>query len=830
MLLTPHPSTHTDAFWQRGNADNFKAWTAAGQAVAKTRQKVRSVLEKWIAQKRFLRVDEEGGVVSEDSGHEQLVGMNALFADPVGDSSDNTPLPQISNPDYGFFEDGEMTAYTNPHTGLIGQFYRLASKTLERSQSFFTDEQEVVSTKLDSLAERMLQMPLAMTRENVTALCQHLIELLALLVYQTEVRQWRRLNGMLSQIASALTLNVPELPASAAWLSFTAALRSRTSFENEEIMRQEQNRRQAEFVEQQIAERWEELPFSNYKGYELGGFGECLFLSISYCLGMQPHGGQGSISDMQKWKNAHEVRQYVVNYMQDQSNPAASERYKIWRDKVVLSLSNRLMTFINQDCNELWQEKSRMSAVAFLQGQERLSLYPYPDENQEDAERRKNAIFEQWCTTMKRSLYQMYFQLRKAYEKRDTNSRFNDSVVPVLRGVEGWQDVYIGNPMQMDVFLKDWLFGRVTNADSKSPYGDETVVEAASRRYNARFNVYEPKYNEQLFKRITSYGQLSKRPWYALAYLGRNHYQPIVINSGELREAPLGIDGVNGPGIPRPRENYDGVVPLVPPYDEEDENSDAAKQARENAPRELEQLAAAQQKNEQRLRAYQEEQARLKLARERERQRAAEQAAEQAAAARAAAQRDAAERAAAQRAAAERAADQEQARRDAEAARNAAEEARREAERASKDLRDKNLRDKLARLSNLFNPGSAPNRADRLRKFQEDFLEKLTRRVYEQTPPPLPPRSPSPTPPEEPAPPPLLRPDDQLSPEDLAARNKLRDFNRKLQRLNDERGGDIPDICFLKDKDLPDEYRDNPDLVVLRAQLCTIFYRMLPKD
>lgn len=652
-------------FWERAtdqnglsNADNYDRWTEPGKNIAKARQSFRALLEKWIAEKRGLQPDREGNIIAPDNQNEDLVRMLAVMADPVGDER-TAGVRRV--PDNTFYRNGEPTDY-NHETGLVGKFYRLASMTLSaRLQHTYTDEQEVLAAKFEKMLMRLRGNALARTANSIAEACILFLNLMGSLVAEVDMRQWQELNKMLLDIASVFSDSVPDIITVPSWLSFVENLKEKVRIPSADKLAQLQARRNAEYFEQQLAEYWEKLPIQNYRGYDQGAGGECLFLSIAYLRG-RIRGGPESFGSLNRWERASDERKNIYGYMLDETRQSD---FVYWREKVLANLiatepstgKTGLKNFFEKDCNEVFADEATMRAVTYSpRGLLLLSLDKIGTESTNQMNERKTRIFKQWCTIMMRSKNDILNTFLSLYNAR------NDFVTPnvqanwtrllgfIRNGVPGWQERYLGDDVTFVQKIKDWVFRG--HPYTRVAFGDEIAIEAAAWYYRMRINVYVYPVRAN-FVRKDSFGRLSWRPWRALLWMQTTdprtgeadvepvvsgfHFQPIVLrgNTGGTAFEPAGTP----PGIPAGDERPAPDMPLVEPYvpEEDDAASKAAfTNAAEARKRALEQgrkldeakraEAAAAAAEEERQREARKAAARLRSEQEERRKAAAEEA------------------------------------------------------------------------------------------------------------------------------------------------------------------------------------------------------------
>ena len=559
--MAPPSVAPTGEFWNKGNADEFNRWTQPAQEVARFRQQLRRPLINFIAA-------DEGFDGYDDSAvgrSERARNLKSLMADAIADNPDAKPGNARSS--YELFRDYDNDDLKYPESiGKIGEFYRLAGKTLVRRmnalQHSFTDEQEILQRTFNKKM-MILQAPETLTISNVVDTITTYIDLLnALIGPAIPYEKWRDMQGRLAEIARLFGEAVPGIRSVERWQALEIELEARAREGLTLVMQREQALRKTEFEEQEHDEYWQSLPDNKYTGLEVGGAGECFFLSIAF---MMPERRQRVLSTqgMAKWQQAQEIRNEIVTWMDDRANPKREQ----WREKVLSTLDTQdtMAFFVEHDCNK----------ILGMDGVEGKGF----DENMRDAcEYREDRILGgrphaylcsrdayEWETPTERDdrlarIYRVWQGVMRLSKAGIINQFFANWENPKVKGPLLARDGIIPAIMESDVnYRANEIIKWVTSKGGRTehvgvPFAESVVIKAAAWCYKRRLNVYIRRTQGGDYERIGYHGRLTWHPWNGILWCDRvtdtgvalptpvpdgRHYQPIIVKPAAADTATL---------------------------------------------------------------------------------------------------------------------------------------------------------------------------------------------------------------------------------------------------------------------------------------------------
>ena len=590
--VTIPPAAPIGTFWERGSADTYSQWTEPGKACHRVRREARRFIERWLVQENGLSVNSSTGeVLPESFGDSQLQQLRSTFVDHVGDQRADVPGLENDNGEFfkaaGFADDPSAYSGNEQYTGLVGKYIRLASKTWPNLQTVFTDEQSRMESKFDAAADRVER---GLAVGTITDLCIAFLNFLGALVARVPPDMWRTMYALLDEIADTLGFVVPRLLTQSEWLQFTAGLDARKGA-GDQFVEEQQKKRSIEYREAMYAERWHNLPRNEFEGREIGGYGECFFLSIAYMFEQSRPNVLSSDGkyDEPKWLEAERFRKDIVtDYMADK-RPDGGRRYRYYREKVLTMLMGNIGSFVQEDCHEpLFGEQTLMRTAAQfdeVSTEYRVEYSAYPNETYDQAEARRDAIFAAWLKIMGRS---------KIATLRWGIKDHPDTVHSLLLSM-GYNHLRLNTPKKLRREIKDFMMSVPV------AYASEAVVEAAAWRYRMRINVYNyvkahdmrdaDKWSAEVLQRrleqnrrwaanlvpaYASYGRLSWSPWRAFLYCATanvnvpvsapgtgRHYQPIVLK-GSSGTGSYGTPAGSTPGMNQEKRETEEMALVMP--------------------------------------------------------------------------------------------------------------------------------------------------------------------------------------------------------------------------------------------------------------------------
>lgn len=634
----------TGVFWERGNVDNFRNWSDAGVTASAARRSFRKYLERW---------------VQKDGPNDALLGaIRQLLADRIGDGGRESELGFLPEDNGKFFRDAgvgdESSKFSGDptYTGKVGQFIRLASKTHTSLQRVFTDEQQQLLYRFDNATDAV---ETGMTVYTVVRMCTTFLDFLGSLVARVAPDVWRQLYTLLDEIADALGAAVPGIGTQWPWINYLQSTEARKTAADVYI-EDEQRKRDIEYLEQTNAEKWVDLPLVTFKSLEVGGGGECFYLSIAYLFDNETRAKvldlDGKLNEA-RLRQAERFRKSVVRYMGNKE-VSGGRRYRYYRQKVMEELSIDIESFIEQDCTEeFFGEKTLMQTAAQydkVSAKYRVSYYREGDESDAQLEARRDAIYTAWLQIMNRSKFDTL--------KWGMQQNFDAVYAQILQEAGGVRrDLNTQGKVKRAVRERMVMTGVA--------FARQSVVEAMAWMLKWRITVYnfrqlwtptqisQSKGDDQREERIAqnrrwqdnlvraaSFGRLSWSPWRGVLHTGSEkmtrmnaagwHYQPIVVREevAGVSDVPAGFN----PGMPRqsregvsdvePAVTHSETGPLVEITEEEERRMAEAKQREREAKEAAEQARLAREAETERTRlaalAASKEEERLRLERERQ--------------------------------------------------------------------------------------------------------------------------------------------------------------------------------------------------------------------
>lgn len=498
-IAIPRPLA-TGALWDPGNEGEPDTWFNPGKQLVARRRTVRQLLERWIAQVKSLPYDKvEGSIRGSALNNDVVMQMQALMLDAPADSPNSMSMV----------------------TGPVADFYRLAAKGYVQKQYVNTDEQFLFDKKLLADIETAANSEV-LEVSYVSTVLVSFVTLLESFIYVSDRTEWNELTDALVKISSSLTIIVPLLKDHAPWIRFAGPLMNRESIDIKDIQAKHQARAQ-EYNLTLWAAGWESLSMEQFGTYDLGGGGECFFLSVGFADANTDQERAMFTPVKNTILLSHRVRETIIRAMQLEAD------YEYYCETVLTSLTGEAFDeFVDNDCNEeLFGEKTLMFQAATINGKydtPRPQYAKYDDESLDETSHRRKLVYNAYLTVMSRSKYTHLM-------KYQSNAVFKASVDQLYLRLS---QTYPTNDRLQMVNSEAFLLNLI-----QTPFAAAPIVEAAANALRMRINIYgktPPRYHQ-----VASYGRLSFSTWCAIFHNpDSRHFMPIVTPTDSPTPKPAG--------------------------------------------------------------------------------------------------------------------------------------------------------------------------------------------------------------------------------------------------------------------------------------------------
>lgn len=596
---------------------------------------LRKYLERWLVQELSIGLwnFDKGETVllpatsAGASPRRKLMQLRALLRDAVGDRNVEGPVAKQKAPSQQFpgdellvpqMPDGRPLIAHHPDLsqmyGPVALFYRGIARELHQQrgdtkrsldQFAYTNEQEYRERQLlecfakisdhdETIAggRKMRDAAPRIKPLHIIGAVKAFVTLLESMIPPLDPKTWKAYAAKLRTIAEKFSL-LPGFGTHLVWQQFVVGVQNRAAV-SDNTTKEYGARRVIEFAEEQLDHRWLQLDGKFHKPLDVGGEGECFFLSFAYAARADLRGSIATVGgpDDETWRIADVMRDEILDFMDAPDGGLAQREF--FRDEVLSSLleeAGREPLVGNPEKNILGDmlefEKADFKRAAQYTVNDKYLLKvgrywksdkEWPnrvDEEQTAAVARMNDFYAFWLQFMRRSVHRMHYPTEELVER----VRSSGEALKFYRYQRPSERVPAMDSEEFTEGVLKWYLRTSTDVFGRVGWASRPVVMAAAlMKYGTRINIYKKKADGN-YERMEMHGALGSPTWVAIYYdMATRHYKPMVANNfGNAAGSAAVNDAPSNPGQPIYRKERPPKHPNLVTTNERD-----TEQARKN--------------------------------------------------------------------------------------------------------------------------------------------------------------------------------------------------------------------------------------------------------